>query len=345
MGSAACLGPYMKIGITGLPGSGKSTVFSALTQIKQTGGERLKLHLGTVRVPDPRIDELGRIFNSKKITHIELTFLDIPGFDVAHLGDVDALVLVLGTFYSKDPVKNIEEIEASFVLRDLEIIQHRLPQMAKEITSGKLDEKKEYEVLLKCEKSLSKDIPLRKLELKSEESRLIRGYQFLSLKPLFLVSNIAEVNIDKGSPTPLVDYVKKKGLNMIEFCGKTELDILDVPEQEREAFLKEMGIDVMARDKFIKAAFDLLHLISFFTVKGQEARAWAIPENTCALEAAGKIHTDMKRGFIRAEVVNFKALMECGGKLSEARNKGVLKLEGKDYIVKDGDILDIKFNV
>lgn len=335
----------MRIGITGLPGSGKSTVFSAVTHIRETAGDKTRPHLGTVKVPDPRIDELGRIFGSQKITHVEITFSDIPGFNVTHLGDADALVCVVGTFYSKDPIKDIEEAETNFLLRDSEVIQHRLPQMEKEIRGGKSDEKKEFDVLTKCRDMLSKNTPLRRLELSGEEEKVIRGYQFLSRKPLLLVSNIAEVDIDKGSPKELLDYVEKNGLNMIEFCGKTELDILDVPEGEREGFLKEMGIDVMARDKFIEAAFRLLKLMSFFTIKGKEARAWAVRKGTPAIEAAGKIHTDMKKGFIRAEVVSYNDLVKCEGKLSEARNKGLLKVEGKDYIVNDGDILDVRFNV
>jgi len=334
--------------MTGLSGSGKSTVFSAITQLSRKEGEYaggLKPQLGVVKVPDARLDDLGKIFNSEKITHVELTFSDIPGFNVAHLGDVDALVCVIGAFYSEDPVKDAEEVEANFILRDSEILQHKLPQMEKEIRAGKIDEKKEFEVLSKCKEPLSKDIPLRSLGLTKEERKLIRSYQFLSLKPVLLVSNIAETDIDKGSPPALIDYVGKKNLNMIEFCGKTELDILDVPEGERKSFLKEMGIDLMARDKFIKAAFDLLKIISFFTVKGKESRAWTVRKGTVALEAAGKIHTDMKKGFIRAEAINYRDLVKCGGKLTEARAHGLLKLEGKDYVVEDGDILDIRFNV
>jgi len=335
----------MKIGITGLPGCGKSTVFSAVTHILETAKEKVKPHLGSVKVPDRRIDELGKIFGSQKITHIEITFSDIPGFNVSHLGDSDALVCVIGTFYSKDPVKDTEEIETNFILRDTEVIENRMPQMEKAIRGGQSSDKKEYEVLSKCLEFLKDETPLRKLELATEEERLIRGYQFLSKKPPLYVSNIQEVDIEKGSPKRLLDYVEKNSLNMIEFCGKTELDILEVPEKERKSFLKELGVDVMARDKFIEAAFHLLRLVSFFTVKGKEARAWAIREGTSAIEAAGKIHTDMQRGFIRAEVINYKDFMDCGGKIHEARKKGLLKLEGKDYIVKDGDILDIRFNV
>jgi hypothetical protein len=335
----------MKIGITGLPGSGKSTVFSAITHIRETGGDKVKPHLGTVKVPDSRLDELAKIFNSKKVTHIELTFLDIPGFNVAHLGDTDALVVVLGSFYNKDSVKDSEEVLTNFMVRDLEVLQHKLPTMEKEIRGGKDEEKKEFEVLSKFEAPLSKGKPLRTLGLTHEEKKLIRGYQFLSLKPVLLINNISETDIGKPTSKELADYLGKNSLSMVEFCAKTELDILDVPEAEREGFLKEMGVDVMAADKFIKAAFSLLDLISFFTVKGPEARAWAVRRGTPAIEAAGKIHTDMKKGFIRAEVVGYEDLVECGGKISEARNKGLLKLEGKEYAVKDGDILDVRFNV
>lgn len=339
----------MKIGITGLSASGKSTVFTAITHVhpkhEEGSGHKLKPHLGVVKVPDPRLDNLARFFNSKKVTHVELTLMDMPGFNIVDLGEADALIDVVGAFYSENPIRDIEEVEASLILRDLEVIQHKLPQMKKEIASGKTEEKRELEVLVKCEACLEKDTPLRSLALNNEEEKLVRGYQFLSLKPVLLVSNLAERDTDKGSPKELIAYAKNKNLKMIEFCGKTELDILEVPPEEREEFLKEMGIDVMAQDKLIKAAFDLLKLITFFTVKGEEARAWAIPEGTSALEAAGKIHTDMKKGFIRAEVVSYKDLAESGGKFSEARNKGHLKLEGKEYIVKDGEILDIRFNV
>jgi len=269
----------MKIGITGLPGSGKSTAFSAITHIREEAGENIKQHLGAVKVADTRLDELAKTFNSKKITYIEIILLDIPGFNSGALPDVDAFACVTGLFYSKDVVKDIEKIKGHFV------------------------------------------------------------------KPVLYINNIAETDIGKDSPKELSDYVEKNSLSMIEFCGKTELDILEVPENERASFLKEMGVDVMARDKFIKAVFDLLDLITFFTVKGEEARAWAIRKGTTALEAAGKIHTDMKRGFIRAETVSYKDLMECGGKVSEARSKGLLKVEGKEYVVEDGDILDIRFNV
>ena len=269
----------MKIGITGLPGSGKSTVFSAITHIREKVGENIKQHLGTVKVADTRLDELAKAFNSKKVTYIEITVLDIPGFNAGHLPEVDAFACVTGSFYSKDSVKDIEEIKGHFV------------------------------------------------------------------KPVLYINNISETDIGKGPPKPLLDYIGKNSLNMIEFCGKTELDILDIPENERASFLKEMGVDVMARDKFIEAVFRLLDLVTFFTVKGEEARAWAIRKGTAAIEAAAKIHTDMKRGFIRAEVVSYKNLMECGGKIQEARSRGLLRLEGKNYIVNDGDILDIRFNV
>jgi len=269
----------MKIGITGLPGSGKSTVFSAITHLREAAGDKVKPHLGMLKVLDPRLDGLAKAFSSKKVTYIEIGVLDIPGFNAGHLPDVDAFACVTGSFYSKDVVRDIEEIKGHFV------------------------------------------------------------------KPVLYINNIAETDIGKGFPKPLLDYLEKNSLNMIEFCGKTELDILEVPENERDSFLKEMGVDVMARDKFIEAVFGLLDLITFFTVKGEEARAWAIRKGTAAIEAAGKIHTDMKRGFIRAETVSYKDLTECGGKIQEARSKGLLKVEGKDYVVKDGDILDIRFNV
>jgi len=271
----------MRIGITGLPGSGKSTVFSVLTHIRETGGDKTKPRLGVVKIPEARIDELGKVFGSEKITHVEITLSDNPGFNPGSLGDMDAFICVVGTFYGKDPVKDARELETGLI----------------------------------------------------------------SEKPHLVISNIAETDIGKGSSGPLLDYCKKKGLEVIEFSAKTELDILDVPEGERQGLLKDMGVDMAARDKFIEAVHRLLKLVTFFTVKGKEARAWAIREGTSAVEAAGKIHTDMKKGFIRAEVVNYKDFMACEGKISEARNKGLLKLEGKEYVVKDGDILDIRFSV
>ncbi|MBL7069509.1 MAG: redox-regulated ATPase YchF [Candidatus Omnitrophica bacterium] len=334
----------MKIGIVGLPGSGKSTVFNSITQKSAEERDFTKPHLGTIFIPDERLDFIASVIKPKKITYSEITFLDMPGYNPAHIQELDALIYCVGTFQDRDILKDLKDFEADLILRDLEAIQKRIAKIEKELKRGIADLKNEYAVLLLCKKSLEEEEELRFLDLTPQQEKLIAGYQFLSRRPFIVISNIAEEQIGKETSGSMEEYVGKKGLKLIEFCGKVESEISELPEDERPAFLKESGIKKSAREKFIQVSYEMLDLIHFYTTKGNETRSWMIKRSTAALDAAGKIHTDIRRGFIRAEVVNFKDFKECGS-LQAAKEKGFFKVEGKEYVVQDGDIINFRFNV
>lgn len=342
----------MKVSIIGLQGSGKTTVFETLIkesglQIKYGtyGEERLKPHLGVILVSDDRLAELSKIFKPKKITFAEITFIDRPGFDIAQAKEADGLISVVGLFMGRNGIKDINDIEAELILSDLGVVQNRLKKLEKEIKAKESKDEVEHGLLSRCNKALEDGGILKDLSLTENEKMLLHGYQFLTLKPSLVVLNIAESEIGKVAPAEIVELLGKKKTGFVEFCAEIELEIMDLKEEERPEFLKSLGIEKPARDKLVKASFEMMDLISFFTVKGDEVRAWPIKAGTKALDAAGKVHTDMKRGFIRAEVVNFKDFVESGGSFHDAKAKGHLRLEGRDYIVKDGDIIDFRFSV
>jgi ribosome-binding ATPase YchF (GTP1/OBG family) len=298
-----------------------------------------------VFVPDERLDDIAGILKPDKVTYAEITFLDTHGLDLVHSREADGLVIVLGVFSEAPPKKDAEEILTNMALSDLEIIERRLPRMKKEIESGKkFQETAEYNLLLKCETQLGKNRPLRELHFAKEEERLLGGYQFLTMKNALFAANIAEGQIGGGLAADIADFARNENIEVIELCAKTEEEILELAEAERLEFLKGLGIDALSEDKIIKAAFRTMNLISFFTVKGAETRAWPVRKGTRALDAAGKVHTDIQRGFIKAEVINYGDFCECGD-FNEARKRGLLKLEGRDYVVQDGDIINFKFNV
>lgn len=342
----------MKIAMIGLQGSGKTTVFETL--IKESGQEvkygtygeeRLKPHLGTISVPDERLETLSKIFKPKKTTFIEITFIDRPGFDIVHAKEADALILVEGLFLGGSGVKDINDVDAELILSDLSIVQTRLKKLEKEVKAKEAKDDIEYGLLVRCNKILEDGGALRNSELAEAEMAHLAGFQLLTLKPILVVLNVQESELGKEMSPEVAEFLKSKRMGFVEFCAEIELEIMDLKEEERPEFLKSLGIEKSARDKLVKASFDMMDLISFFTVKGDEVKAWAIREGTKAIDAAGKVHTDMKRGFIRAEVVNFKDFIESGSSFQEAKAKGHLRLEGRDYIVKDGDIIDFRFSV
>ena len=335
----------MKIGIVGLPGSGKSTVFDAITQrASRQDRDLTKPHLGTIFVPDERLDYIASIVKPKKVTCSEITFSDMPGYNPKQIQEVDALVVCLGAFSGRDLLKDLKDFEADVLLRDLDVIQNRLAKIDKEIKRGIRDLKNEHDALLLCKESLEKERGLLFLKLTAIQEKQIAGFQFLSKRPLIVVANISEEQIEKGASKAIEGHIREKGLKAIEFCGKIESEIAELPERDRPAFLKDAGIEKSAREKFIQASYEMLKMMHFYTTKNNESRSWMIREGTAALDAAGKIHTDIKRGFIRAEVVNFKDFKECGS-LHAAKEKGHFKVEGKEYIVQDGDIINFRFDV
>jgi len=338
----------MKIAIVGFPGCGKSTCFKAITQKKKEEIEKLdptKPHLGAVKIPDERLEKLRDIFKPKKLTHAELIFEDLPGFHIPGIKEVDSLMVVLGLFSGRDPAKDMALMDTEFMVSDLEIIDRRLPGLEKEIKQAESPEKKlEFQTLTKCRETLAKNAPLRSLELSPNEIKAVRGFQFLSRKPVFILGNTGE----NGSPEEpgvkkMEEYAKKTGLQCAGFCAKLEAEVADLEESEKEAFLKELGIDSSARDRVIELAEKALGCITFFTVKGDQTKAWLIKKDTEAIEAAGKIHSDIKKGFIKAEVINCADLMAAGSR-DGARKKGLLKLESKEYKIRDGDIVDFRFS-
>lgn len=335
----------MKIALIGLPGSGKSTLFTAVTGLHPDEKDVLKPHLGTVFVPDERLENLARILNPKKLTYAEIIFLDTHGLDTVHSKEAESLIVVVGVFSEGSPKKDAGKILTNLMLSDLQILENRLPRMKKEIESGKkIKDQPEYSLLLRCEAHLGKNEPLRSMAFSKEEEKMLLGYQFLSLKPAFFVANISEEQVGKAPVAELEEVAKKENMRAIELCAKVEEEILELAEEERMEFLKGMGINELSENKIIKTAFETLNLISFFTVKGDETKAWPLRKGALAIDAAGKVHTDIQRGFIKAEVINYRVFCECGD-FNEAKKRGLLKLEGKDYVVQDGDIINFKFNV
>jgi len=335
----------MKIALLGLPGSGKTTLFTAITGIKPDEKDRLKPHLGTVFVPDERLNNLADILNPKKVTFTEIRFVDTHGLDIVHAKEADALILTIGVFSEGSSKKEAEELCANLILSDLQILENRLPKMKKEIEAGKeVKQQMEYNLLLKCKTQLDKTSPLRELEFTKDERKLISGYQFLSLKPMFFVANIAEDQIGKALNNDFLELAKKEGVEVIDLCTKIELEILELAEEERPDFMKGLGIKEFSEERVIKTAYKTLGLISFFTVKGDESKSWSVKEGSPAIEAAGKVHTDIQRGFIKAEVISYKDFMEVKN-FAEAKKRALLRLEGREYVVQDGDIINFKFSV
>ncbi len=362
----------MEIGIIGLPFSGKTTLFSTLTGLDTTAHHtagKLEIHRGIVKVPDERLDKLTEIFRPKKQVNATIEYIEVggleqdatggKGFDpqfLTVLKNTDALCLVVRAFEDEvyphpegsiDPLRDVQTVEAEFILSDLAIIENRITRLEKQIMRAKNEEDiRDLELMKRFREVLEQEQPLRELELSEEERRRIRGFQFLSAKPLIIVVNYGEEDIPREAEIlkSLSDYEKKKNVAVTGLSAKVEYEISQLEPEDREVFLQEMNITEPALNKLIRKSYDLLGLISFFTVGDDECRAWTVPQNTRAQKAAGAIHSDMERGFIRAEVVNFSDFIRLGS-LAKCREKGILRLEGKDYIVQDGDIITVRFNI
>ena len=338
----------MKVAIVGFAGSGKSTCFRAITQETAEQAEKFdptKPRLTTQKISDSRLEKLKTIFNPKRLTPAEIIFEDLPGFHIPQIKDVDSIMEVVGIFSGRDPVRDIEDISLEFMLADLSIIDKRLKSLVNEIMQEKTSEKLlERETLLKCKEVLEKNTPLKYTEFTPLEEKAIRGFQFLSKKPLFIVANTSETKESAEFLPVLARFCEEKKLKVVEVDAKLEAEIAELDEEEKKEFLNGSGSGKRARERVIEAASRGLGYVTFFTAKGNETKAWLVKHPTQAIEAAGKIHTDIERGFIKAEVINFEDLASCGS-IPEARKKGLLKLEAKEYIIRDGDIIDFKFNV
>jgi len=347
----------MKIAISGLPFSGKSTVFKALVgkniQPKTTASGKVQLNIGTLTVEDGRLDNLAQILDSQKVTHPKLSLIDLTlsqdksskAMDTAHTKEFAALALVIGVFSSEDPVADLRNVESDLILSDLALVQGRIERIKKENKAKpKNQENPELKLLERSQVALEKEKVLKDLDLTGEELKILAGFQFFTLKPMLVIANLSEDQLKNKQYDKLKQKADEKNLKFLTLCAKLEAEIEELSEEERPAFMKEMGLESLARDKFIELCFESQDLISFFTVVGKEARAWPIRRGTSALQAAGCIHSDMERGFIRAEVINYKDFIDCAS-FAKAREKGLLRLESKEYPVQDGDIINFKFSV
>ncbi len=356
----------MRLGIVGLPQSGKTTLFNALTRGTVPTGAvsgKIEVHTAVVDVPDQRVDRLSEMFNPKKTIYAKVTYADIAGLDgsagktgisgtlLNQLAQMDGFIHVVRAFEddnvphpagSVNPQRDVETMDTEFILNDLISVERKLERLADERRKGggrdKLSIDREIEFFQRMHAVLSEEKPLRDMEMTPEEEKSLSGYGFLSRKPMLIVINLAE-----GQAAPEITYAHQGGM-LVALKGKLEMEIAQLPPDEMEMFLEEYGIDEPSLNRMIKLSYDLLGLISFFTVGEDEVRAWTVREGATAPEAAGEIHTDLQKGFIRAEVVNYEELMALGS-MAEAKSKGKLRLEGKEYIVKDGDILNIRFHV
>ena len=346
----------MKIALTGLPFSGKSTVFKALvgkqTQAKTSASGKVQLNIGTLEVKDKRLERLAQIVNSEKVSYSKITLIDLAHplesskkIDTSHIKEFDALALVVGVFSSENPVGNVTNIESELILADLQVVQNRMEKVQKERKARpKKEEDPELFLLERCAQALEEENFIKDLELSREEMKMLAGFQLLTLKPAIIIANISEEQLNKESFADLQKKAKERNLKFLSLCAKLEAEIEELSEEERPQFMREMGLASLSRDKFMQMCFQMQNLISFFTVVGKEARAWPVFRGATALEAAGCIHSDMERGFIRAEVINYKDFIECGS-FAKAKEKGLLRLESKEYPVQDGDIINFKFSV
>ncbi|HEV8130005.1 MAG TPA: redox-regulated ATPase YchF [Acidobacteriota bacterium] len=359
----------MKAGIIGYLQSGKTTLFNILTragaQIGYSGkGES---NIGVAKVPDPRLWTLSEMFRPKKTTPATVEYLDLPGvakgeFQTAtqsgSLRNSDALVHVVRAFEdphnphpegSVDPPRDIANFELEMIFSDLATIENRLERLGKDLKKAKTSElEAENTLLQEFKKYLEDERPLREIEVTAELSKRIRGFAFLSLKPQIIILNLGEADVGEIDSAVgkfhLDDWVRRPQLGFSAVCGKIEGEIAELSENDAQAFLKDLGFAEPGLNRVIRDTYRIMNLISFFTVGEDEVRAWTIQRHTPAQKAAGEIHSDIERGFIRAEVVSYENLV-AGGSLTAAKEKGLLRLEGKDYIVEDGDVINFRFNV
>ncbi len=342
----------MKIGLIGHRGAGKTTIFNMLTGLRaQVGGfGKEEIHLGVIKVPDERIDHLSQIFKPKKTTYAEIRFTDFPPQAednlksntalVTQMREVDAIAMVLCNFETgRDPLKELNDLLTEMILADLTVVENRRSRLKKE--KGRPQEE---ELLERCAQALENEQSLRNMTFSADEENLLSGFGFLSRKPLLVLFNQAEEKAGQPLADAYREELQRRGLEGLALAGKVEMEIAQLEEKDRADFLKEIGIAESARDRFIRSSYHLLDLISFFTTGEDEVRAWTITQGMTARKSAGKIHSDIERGFIRAEVIAYADFIAYGSE-AKCKEAGKLRLEGKDYIVKDGDIIHFRFAV
>jgi GTP-binding protein YchF len=355
----------MKTAIIGLPMTGKTSLFTILTGVHQeTRIGSTSARTGVAKVPDARLEALGKFFEPPKVTHATVEYVDMPSISkeslrdpasVANLRNVDAFAHVVRLFAdesvphekgSVDPMRDVDDLETELILSDLVVVEKRLERLEKDrkkVKNPELD--REYELLVQCKALLEENHPLRQLELDPDNEKRIRGFQFLSQKPMLFVLNLGEEDSarlhDREQEYRNGPLAGRPNTAVTAVCGKIEAELAELPRAEQQDYLASYGLTESGLERLITATYSLLGLMSFLTAGEDECRAWTIPMNSTAVKAAGAIHSDFEKKFIRAEVINWKTLIDLGG-YAGARDKGQLRLEGKEYIVKDGDVLVIR---
>ena len=354
--------------LMGFPGTGKSTLFQLMTSARDSPHGKGDTAVGISKVPDARLDRLTAIFNPKKRVPATIEFIDFVAagktgaaalVDVAGYRNADALVHVVRAFSdpsvphpsgSVDPARDAQAMEDELILADLGVVERRLERLDKDSKKNRsADLETERALLLRCQPALENGQPLRALGLSGDESKQLRGFQLLSAKPLLVVINLDEADVAEAAHveaaaerTGLTSFLSRAGTLAVPVCAKIELEIAGLDPTDADAFLKDLGLAESGLDRVIRASYQLLGYMSFFTVGEDECRAWSIPRQTVAQEAAREIHSDIARGFIRAEVVAYDAFI-ARGSMHAAREHGELRLEGKEYVVQDGDIINFRF--
>lgn len=357
----------MKLGIVGLPNVGKSTLFNAITQAGAESANypfcTIEPNVGVVAVPDKRLDVLEKMYNSKKKVHATIEFYDIAGLVkgasqgeglgnkfLSHIREVAAIVHVVRAFKddnvvhvdgSVDPIRDIETINLELIFSDIEVLDRRIEKTVKLARSGDKKAKAEFELQERIKAHLEAGNPVRTLEVNEDEAEIIKGYFLLTSKPVLYVANISEEDLVSGNlenefVQKIKEFASKENSEVIVVCAKLEEELSSLDEEEKRELLADYGLEETGLDKLISSSYKLLGLMSFLTAGEQEVRAWTIKIGTKAPQAAGKIHSDIERGFIRAEIISYDKLVECGSEAA-AKEKGYYRLEGKDYIMQDGD--------
>ncbi|CAG7655670.1 redox-regulated ATPase YchF [Paenibacillus allorhizosphaerae] len=364
----------LKAGIVGLPNVGKSTLFNAITQAGAESANypfcTIDPNVGVVEVPDERLDRLAEIVTPNRIVPTAFEFVDIAGLVkgaskgeglgnkfLAHIREVDAIVHVVRCFQDEnithvsgtvDPISDIETINLELILADVDSVDKRIDRSRKNMKSGDKKYAQEVECLERVKEALYNDKPARSVDLSDEEKLLIRDLHLLTMKPVLYAANVSEAEVADAEDNPFVlrvrEYAAQEGAEVVPISAKVESEIAELEGEDKQMFLEELGLQESGLNRLIKAAYKLLGLYTYFTAGVQEVRAWTIRKGMKAPQAAGVIHTDFERGFIRAEVVGYEDLSNTGS-MNAAKEKGLLRLEGKEYVVQDGDVMHFRFNV